>query len=374
MAESVVAEAYEKKSHKKISVLLTTAMLKRADAIGEHVNGMAEMLIERGHHVAVACNNADFPDRRYPVYEAFNGDILKVMKQRYDVILAGISAIDAFKPLGPIMRFNTGAKFILDHHCITPITYIPRIGMKLQLIAEHAAARFAALYADCIFAHSEFTVEEASRWPGAKGKVKRFDYYIKSLYKMLDIDECKAKMGITGKAALYVGRLERHKRIDFLIDAFAKLDCKDATLLIVGGGGAQKELEEKIIKCGLGERVKLLGRLPDDELLACYNAADVVATASIHEGYCVPVVEAFACGTPFVGTNVTALPGTIGKYGATFEVNDLDGLASSLKKYLDWTREDRQKFRKDIAEYNKKFTRAVVLNAIVDELEAQAGK
>ncbi|MEM2899243.1 MAG: glycosyltransferase family 4 protein [Thermoplasmata archaeon] len=364
------------KGKRKIRVLITTAMLKSADALGDYFNGLAEQLLERGHEVTVACNGSDYPNRPYPVF--VGKDIPKLLKKRFDVIVAGVSAIDIYKPFLPFIKFKEEGKLILDYHGITPIKYVPRPGMKLQLIAEHFALRYLSLYADHIIAHSQYMADEVVRFSHSLGthgnlkeKVKIFDLYIKSTYRMLDVEECKQKTGIK-KGVLYVGRLERHKRIDFLIDAFAKLDYKDAKLLIVGNGSAENEIKEKIKKDKLEDKVKLLGKLSDENLLLYYNAADVVATASIHEGFCVPVIESYACGTPFVGTNIAALPCTIGKYGSTFEVNDLEGLANALKKYLDWSREERLSFRTQVVEYNKRFTRSIVLNSIADEIEALA--
>lgn|GEM_PF-2516105 len=369
-------EKKNKNRKKKLRVLISTAMLKKADALGDYFNGLGEQLLERGHEVSIACNASDFPNRPYPVY--VGKDLPKLLKQKFDIILCGISAIDIYKPFLPFVKFNSsvnnGAKLILDYHGITPIKYVPRPGMKLQLITEHFATWYLSLYAVRIIAHSQYMVDEfLSSFPlgvreKIKGKIKKFDLYIKSIYRMLDIDECKQETGIK-KGVLYVGRLEKHKRVDFLIDAFAKLDYSDAKLLIVGGGSAENEIKEKIKKDKLEGKVQLLGRLPDEKLLLYYNAVDVVATASVHEGFCVPVIESYACGTPFVGTNISALPETIGKFGSTFEVNDLQGLANALKKYLDFSRDDRLAFRAEVEEYNKRFTRAAVLNSIADEIE-----
>jgi glycosyltransferase involved in cell wall biosynthesis len=57
-------------------------------------------------------------------------------------------------------------------------------------------------------------------------------------------------------------------------------------------------------------------------------------TSSLHEGFCIPVIEAMGCGKPVVGTHATALPETIGLAGLTFRPEDPTDLASKVLEIL----------------------------------------
>jgi glycosyltransferase involved in cell wall biosynthesis len=92
---------------------------------------------------------------------------------------------------------------------------------------------------------------------------------------------------------------------------------------------------------GVADGVIFAGQVPDGELTAHYQLADVFVTASIHEGFCIPVLEAMACGTPVVGARATALPETIGPAGLTFRPEDPTDLAEKVLAILD-SKDDRR--------------------------------
>jgi glycosyltransferase involved in cell wall biosynthesis len=82
-----------------------------------------------------------------------------------------------------------------------------------------------------------------------------------------------------------------------------------ARLAICGDGPLRPRVEERIAAAGLGERVRLLGRVSDEELLGWYRAADLfVMPTQALEGFGLAAAEALACGTPAVGTNAGAVP------------------------------------------------------------------
>jgi glycosyltransferase involved in cell wall biosynthesis len=110
-----------------------------------------------------------------------------------------------------------------------------------------------------------------------------------------------------GGEVLFGGRLCPHKRHDQLIRAVALLRARhrpDATLRIVGEpvndhyGGLVRELGERL----LGTEAFTWERgISQDELADRYRAADVLCCMSEHEGFCVPILEAFHYGLPVVG-------------------------------------------------------------------------
>jgi glycosyltransferase involved in cell wall biosynthesis len=82
-----------------------------------------------------------------------------------------------------------------------------------------------------------------------------------------------------------------------------------ARLAVAGDGGLRPEIESEISRLGLGERVRLLGRVSDDELLRWYRCADLTVTPTQElEGFGLTTAESMACGTPVLVTPVGANP------------------------------------------------------------------
>jgi glycosyltransferase involved in cell wall biosynthesis len=82
----------------------------------------------------------------------------------------------------------------------------------------------------------------------------------------------------------------------------------EAHLVIVGEGEERANLTRLIQQQGLGERVRLVGAVPNAELARWYSAADVLALASSREGWANVLLESMACGTPVVATRIWGTP------------------------------------------------------------------
>ncbi len=92
-----------------------------------------------------------------------------------------------------------------------------------------------------------------------------------------------------------------------------------AHLVLLGDGRARNRVEGEIASLGLGSAISLLGRVTDKELLAWYQAADLVVMPTQElEGFGLTTAEAMSCGTPVVATPVGANPEVVGPLGPDF--------------------------------------------------------
>jgi teichuronic acid biosynthesis glycosyltransferase TuaC len=112
----------------------------------------------------------------------------------------------------------------------------------------------------------------------------------------------KARLGVPGPLLVAPGALIPIKGQSLAIEALARVP--DATLLIVGDGPDRKRLQALASRLGLGGRVRFLGGLPHAEMPALLGAADVMVLPSEREGLANVWLEALACGTPLVISDV----------------------------------------------------------------------
>ncbi len=136
------------------------------------------------------------------------------------------------------------------------------------------------------------------------------------LFRPRDRDESRRALGIEQDrpVLLWVGRLEKLKGVDILIDAVAQLEDPEVLLLVVGGEHGHElrgELEEQARAAGLGGSVRFTGAVPHEDLPDWYSAADVCVVPSYYESFGLVAVEAMACGTPVVASRVGGLVSTV---------------------------------------------------------------
>lgn len=148
-------------------------------------------------------------------------------------------------------------------------------------------------------------------------------------------------MPLDRKLILSIGNLIEAKGFDVLIKAISQIN-RPVDLFIIGEGPYRKRLELLIKKFSLGERIKLLGALPQTELCKWYSACDLFCLTSHREGRPNVVIEALACGTPVVSMNKWGLSEIIKKEtGTLLDSYDPDTAARAIEGALNlnWNRE-----------------------------------
>ncbi len=122
------------------------------------------------------------------------------------------------------------------------------------------------------------------------------------LFTQADRQAARTALDINTFTVLSVGSLIPRKGHHLAIEAIAlRADC---ALLIAGGGPQRAELEALARRLGVDERVRFLGDVPHRDLPRLYAAADVLLLASEREGWANVLLEAMACGTPVIATDV----------------------------------------------------------------------
>jgi glycosyltransferase involved in cell wall biosynthesis len=118
-------------------------------------------------------------------------------------------------------------------------------------------------------------------------------------------------------------------------DARHSAQDADLHLVIAGGQGwLYESIFEQVKSMGLENRVHFPGFIDDADLPALYSAAELFAYVSLYEGFGLPLLEAMACGTPVIGSNVSSLPEVIGDVGLQVDPRDVDAIANGLTTML----------------------------------------
>jgi glycosyltransferase involved in cell wall biosynthesis len=131
--------------------------------------------------------------------------------------------------------------------------------------------------------------------------------------------------GTSGFRLLYVGRLVEHKGLEQVIDAMAFLK-PPAQLMIAGSGPLQAALEARAAASPAKDRIKLLGRVPLEDLPEVYRACDVFALPSVSrlEAFGIVALEAMASGLPVVASDIPGVREVVTEGTEGYLANPLD--------------------------------------------------
>lgn len=142
---------------------------------------------------------------------------------------------------------------------------------------------------------------------------------------------------------LYAGTIRPHKNIPRLVEAFAVLrgefaqhpEYKDLRLVIMGDEISKNPaLRRTVIQTRMENAVRFLGFVPFETLRAFYRAARVFVFPSLYEGFGLPPLEAMACGTPVVASNVSSLPEVVGDAALLVNPENVFDIARGLREAL----------------------------------------
>ncbi len=258
-----------------------------------------------------------------------------------DLVLAEYGQFYALLNLLPLLAGGR-PRIIIDYHGVTP----PELwGLQNREALDQGLRQRGLLWcADAVLAHSRYIQDELAEQCGLpRERVHRLGFPV-------DLDTFRSGPTASWRKALelegafvllFVGRMAPNKRLPVLIEALARLRdlSRPVHALIVGDGTDVyrtearrcRELAEKLSVTGC---LHFVGHLTGQPLVDAYRAADALVLPSLWESFCIPAVEAMACGVPVVGARTTALPETLADAGLTFTPEDVADLEQQLRRIL----------------------------------------
>ena len=196
---------------------------------------------------------------------------------------------------------------------------------------------------DGIITVSEFSKDDiAKEFNFPKNKIFVTPLAAEDIYKPICRSYCKSfikkKYNIEDNFILYVGGYSPRKNIIGIMEAFSLLNPHlrhNLKVVITGRKGISYDIYiNRASELGISDDVIFTDFIPLDDLPIFYNACEFLVYPSFYEGFGLPPIEAMACGTPVIASNVTSLPEVCCNSALLVDPNDIDELSLSMEKVL----------------------------------------
>jgi len=250
-------------------------------------------------------------------------------------------------------------KMMVTVHDLTHLVYPEFLPMKVVHLYFKFIFWFICKRANRILTDSESTKRDLLRFYHAdESKITVVTLGVGSEFVRKaknDIDYLYEKYSIPRdkKILLYVGNLLPHKNLNTLLEGFAQMQGRENCRLVLVGkafDGRTRETREKDL--GIESLTIHAGMVSQEDLVNFYNLADLFVLPSLYEGFGLPVLEAFACGTPVACSNASSLPEVGGNVARYFDPKDASSIARTLENSID----DKGKYDSEIEAWVKNFT------------------
>lgn len=190
--------------------------------------------------------------------------------------------------------------------------------MAYRLLMKHAVSK-----AKKIIAVSDFTASEIRSSYGERDITVITEGVNPLFERKSDCSDVLRTYDLQKPFFLYIGNAKEHKNVQTLIDAYRKLNDQSVELVLVCTGKEVGRLKPV-------DGVRIIPGTEVAELPSLYSSARAFVTASLYEGFCLPVLEARACGCPVIASSRGAIPEAAGGEALLIEPT-VEAFASAMK-------------------------------------------
>ncbi|WP_165360661.1 glycosyltransferase family 1 protein [Candidatus Chloroploca sp. Khr17] len=243
-------------------------------------------------------------------------------------------------PTGSAPLGLTSARRVATIHDVIPFVY-PDTSTRLDWLIYRLWLPLVARRLDTIITDSQQSRSDLIRYLALKPeRVKIIPMAAAPHYRPVSrtiVEQTLARLGIRAPYLLFVGSLEVRKNLTRLFEAYARLRTwsRQWTLVVVGARKLrQSPLSATVRRLGLEPNIHVTGYVAEEDLPALYSGADLFVFPSLYEGFGLPPLEAMACGTPVVTSNVSSLPEVVGDAALTVDPYDVTALARAMERAL----------------------------------------
>ncbi|MBI9043702.1 MAG: glycosyltransferase family 4 protein [Anaerolineaceae bacterium] len=250
-----------------------------------------------------------------------------VKKDQIDIILFMKGTMPLLLPTNAAIIFHDLGYF---HDELSAYRKNETIYMKIMM-------RQAARLSKHIFADSKFTHDEAIEFFKLNpSKINVCYLDCSPLYQPVSensrIEEVRERYNLPEHFIFFPTSLSPRKNIPRTLEALNTVKDQILQDIVLTGGQAWRVKELiKDIHSGFYDRVHLLGHIPDEDLPVIYSMADFTLYPSLLEGFGMPILEAFRCGSPILTSNITSMPELAGDAAYLVDPYDVEQIAEGIK-------------------------------------------
>jgi glycosyltransferase involved in cell wall biosynthesis len=243
----------------------------------------------------------------------------------------------------------TKAPFVITVHDLLDYMYRARTNNGMRRTIHNYMTRQAMHHAARIFAVSNFTKRDVSRYFNVEPDKIEVVYnaldesFLRGHSTPAEQEMIRGRYQVDSPFLLYAGRISPHKNVARIIEAFSALkgelakggEYPDLKLIIIGDEVSKNpDIRRAVIRSGMQQDVRFLGYVSIDVLRIFFDMAKVFVFPSLYEGFGLPPLEAMAHGTPVVASNTSALPEVVGHAALMVNPENVFEISRALQRAL----------------------------------------
>ncbi|MBI2028291.1 MAG: glycosyltransferase [Candidatus Levybacteria bacterium] len=266
---------------------------------------------------------------------------------KFDVIIDSENGIPFFTPL-----YAREKKFLLIHHVHQEV-FRKSLISPLALLASVLETKLMPL----VYRNVQvITVSPSSKDEILKHRLTKSEPII--IYNGVDFTKFKPGERSKKPVILYLGRLQYYKSLNIFIRAAKSVIDKipDVEFVIAGEGEEKQNLQKLAEELGLQKYIKFLGKVSESQKIALFQSAWLFVNPSFMEGWGITTIEANACGTPAIASNVPGLRDSVNNphTGILVPYGNVEGFADAIKSLIK-DENLRKEMSKDAIKWSSQF-------------------
>jgi len=297
----------------------------------------APQLSDRFREVEVVSALARLGENAEQVWWEQVGIVVAGMREKIDLLHSPYWANPMWSPWPTVVTVHDVIQFVLPEYAWRKIS---RVYFGLVSVGARRA--------DAVITVSECSKSDIMKILGLPPErihvignaVDASFYPVRDAWLLANVRE---RYGIAPRFVLYFGGFDMRKNVPRVIEAYCKLPealRREYQLVIAGryqhlGHPLYPDPRETVRRLGLERNVIFTGQIREQDKAPLYSAATVYTFPSLYEGFGMTVLEAMACGTPVLTSNVSALPEVVADAGVLVDPYDTDAICQALAELLE---------------------------------------
>jgi alpha-1,3-rhamnosyl/mannosyltransferase len=316
--------------------------------IGRYTYQLAHALVrEKNHGELVLLSNSGLFNSRYDLTRLASGPDVRIIPTsvRTFSVMEQLTLPRALKKLNPtaihfpylVMPYTALRPVILTIHDIIPLR-LPHFFSFPQRLLYRASLSLALRSAAAVICVSEATsLDLKAACHVDASRIVVIHEGVGEQFRPCrreEINRVRSERALPNRYILYAGSNKPHKNLPTLMRAWAHLRA-DVTLVVAGNPDLRFRQERREVeRLGLGDRVRFLSAVKEEELPALYGGAEAFVFPSLYEGFGLPPLEAMACGAPVACSDIPSLREMAGSAALFFDPGNFESIAGALEHLL----------------------------------------